>query len=271
MKNVQIFKYNENPIAFQMGEQKMINATQMSKAFGKQTKDFLRTEQTGELLSILSKRLNRPLADLVVVRKGGTSSGTWLHEDIAIVFAQWLSPEFYLWCNDRIKELFRFGLTATEDMLVKAATDPEFVVAMMDQVKQSRQQNRELAEQNNQLKAQIEENAHKVNFFDNVTNLDEDYNKRRTILISKVARKFKMSAPALNKFLIRKGVIVRVDGGYDIGPKYVGENIAWQNVKEKPEYNDDGDLVYAGRIYLEYYPKGVELIKELLSEAGLIK
>lgn len=130
---------------------------------------------------------------------------------------------------------------------------------------------KELEMQNQKLLAEVSENAHKISFFDNVTNLDEDYNKRKTILISKVARKFKMAAPAINKFLIRKGVIIRVDGGYDIHHKYADAGIAHQIVKEKPEYNDDGELIYPGRIYLEYTPKGVELIKELLTEAGMIK
>ena len=30
-----------------------------------------------------------------------------MHEDVAIPFAQWLSPEFYIWCNNHIKELLR--------------------------------------------------------------------------------------------------------------------------------------------------------------------
>ena len=130
---------------------------------------------------------------------------------------------------------------------------------------------KELEMQNQQLLAEAAENAHKVNFFDNVTKLDGDYNKRKTILISKLAKRFKMSPPALNKFLITKGVITRVDGGYDIHPKWVKDDIAYQIVKEETEYDDYGEVKYPGRKYMEYTPKGVELITNLLSEAGLIK
>jgi hypothetical protein len=45
------------------------------------------------------------LADLLTVRKGGINPGTWMHEDVAMEFALWLSPEFAIWCNDRIKEI----------------------------------------------------------------------------------------------------------------------------------------------------------------------
>lgn len=38
--------------------------------------------------------------------------GVWLHEDIAIDFAQWLSVDFKLWCTDKIKELLLKGHTS---------------------------------------------------------------------------------------------------------------------------------------------------------------
>ena len=52
-----------------------------------------------------------PVTGLVIVNQGGNNKmaqGTWMHEDLALIFAQWLSSDFYLWCNRRIKEiLFR--------------------------------------------------------------------------------------------------------------------------------------------------------------------
>lgn len=52
-----------------------------------------------------------PVTGLVIVNQGGNNKmaqGTWMHEDLALIFAQWLSPDFYLWCNRRIKEIL-FG------------------------------------------------------------------------------------------------------------------------------------------------------------------
>ena len=49
------------------------------------------------------------------VVQGGDIQGTWLHEDIALDFAQWLSVDFKLWCNDRIKELIKTGVTTISD------------------------------------------------------------------------------------------------------------------------------------------------------------
>jgi len=44
-----------------------------------------------------------PLADLVVVIKGGNSLGTWMHEDVAARFSLWLSYEFSVWFFDQLK------------------------------------------------------------------------------------------------------------------------------------------------------------------------
>jgi hypothetical protein len=55
------------------------------------------------------------LADLVKVTKGGNNPGTWMHEDVALEFARWLSPLFAIWCNDRIKELLRISSLVHND------------------------------------------------------------------------------------------------------------------------------------------------------------
>lgn len=118
MDNLQIFNYNDSPVSFQVGEENvLINASQMAKPFRKRTSNWLATQQAKELIFSLSAKTGIPATALVVVRQGGNNQGTWFHEDLAILFAQWLSPEFYLWCNDRIKEILRFGLMATEKAL----------------------------------------------------------------------------------------------------------------------------------------------------------
>lgn len=37
-----------------------------------------------------------------------------MHEDVALEFARWLSPQFAIWCNDRIKELFKEGVVKAQ-------------------------------------------------------------------------------------------------------------------------------------------------------------
>lgn len=109
------FDYEGSQIAFSNGENVMVNATQMAEKFGKTPKDWLRTKQSKDLINSLSAVRHISLTDLVSVSQGGTNQGTWMHEDVALMFAQWLSPEFYIWCNDRIKELARDGVAVISD------------------------------------------------------------------------------------------------------------------------------------------------------------
>ena len=100
----QIFQYNGSPISFQKGNSVMVNATEMAKPFGKLAKDWLSNKSTKEFISTLSAVRTIPLTDLVVVRQGGNvEQGTWLHEDVAVEFARWLSPTFAKMSNESKK------------------------------------------------------------------------------------------------------------------------------------------------------------------------
>ena len=110
------YTYQGSEVTFSNGDNVMVNATQMAKAFGKRPNDWLKTEQAQRMIEAIAKTNIFGLADnqLVVTIKGGNNPeerGTWMHEDVALVFAQWLSPEFYLWCNNRIKELIKNGVS----------------------------------------------------------------------------------------------------------------------------------------------------------------
>lgn len=103
---VEVMDFHGSHITFEEIDGRiMINATQMAKPFGKRTRDWLLTQQSQDLIHTVSKTRNLPLENLKVVRKGGANPGTWFQEDVALFFAQWLSPEFYLACNQKLKEL----------------------------------------------------------------------------------------------------------------------------------------------------------------------
>ena len=107
------FPFHKQLITFLSGETgpTMVNATEMAKAFGhnKRPQYWLHTQQAKEYISALSKARNLAFDNLVIVKRGAATNGggTWLHSDLAIEFARWLSPEFSIWCNDIIKALMQ--------------------------------------------------------------------------------------------------------------------------------------------------------------------
>ena len=95
-----------------------VNATEMGKPFGiiKKPDNWLRTQPAQDYIGALKKMLTSNTfavshicasADLVEVTKGGndkSKQGTWFHEDIALEYARWLSPEFGVLVNWKFKE-----------------------------------------------------------------------------------------------------------------------------------------------------------------------
>ena len=99
--NTQIFKFNEYEICFEFENSNiMVNATQMSKVFGKKVEAFIRNDSTQNFISECIKSENSRFlsiqkeSDLYVSRQ---KSGTWMHRILALKFAAWLDPKFDLW------------------------------------------------------------------------------------------------------------------------------------------------------------------------------
>nr|DAF49544.1 MAG TPA: KilA protein [Siphoviridae sp. ct4085] len=205
----QIFQYNGNPIAFQIGDTTMVNATQMAKPFGdsKRAKNWLILNSTNEFLSVLSKGRNLPLTDLVQVTKGGSNPGTWFHEDVALEFARWLSPQFAIWCNDRIKELMRYGMTATTQTIDSILADPDNAIKILVALKDERSKV-------TALEKQLTFQAPKIEYADNIL-LSEN-----TYTTTEIAKGLNISACKLNRILSKKGVLCQQQGQWVLSPAY---------------------------------------------------
>ena len=179
-----VFAYNGANITFaSKGSLAMVNATQMAKPFGKSCNDWLKTDQSKRMINAISTSKKIDVAGLVRVTNGGNSgNGTWMQEDVALVFAQWLSPEFYIWCNDRIKELMKYGITATPATIDSIIADPDNGIRLLQALKEERQQ-RQLAESKAALLEEVtKEQAPKVAFADAVLSSPD------SILIGELAK-----------------------------------------------------------------------------------
>ena len=230
-----VFSYDNNPITFQLGETTMVNATEMAKPFGKLVKDWLKNNQTKEFINTLSTVRNILLTDLVKVKQGGTAQGTWLHEDVALEFARWLSPSFAIWCNDRIKELMRYGMTATPSTIDALLNDPDTMIQTLQALKSERekvaQANRRIAtltdqrdcfhSENQRLQRlhtgyikTIERQAPLVEYANNVLNSESTYTT------TQIAKELGMSAQLLNRLLHAYGVQFKQSGQWQLYKQY---------------------------------------------------
>lgn len=154
-----LFNYNNTEISFQDAQGNvMINATQMANAFGKRPAKWLELPSTKEFLKELVTIRKSDTDQLVMTINGGTTQqgkGTWMHEDVAIEFARWLSPKFAIWCNDRIKELMKHGITATPATIDEIIANPDNFIRAIQAIKEEREKNAALLKEREEMKLEI--------------------------------------------------------------------------------------------------------------------
>jgi len=103
-----------------------VNASAMCAAFGKEPFEFLRLPATKAFQDALAEDTGEKPEALVITRRGGDQKsnrgkhglkpesnrdfpgllpGTWLHPDLALECARWLSPRFAIWTNRIIRRI----------------------------------------------------------------------------------------------------------------------------------------------------------------------
>lgn len=231
---IQIFQYNGSPITFNSSDSVLLNATEMAKPFGKSANHWLRNKSTEEFITELARlRICNP-TDLVQVTNGGNGDqGTWMHEDVAMEFARWLSPAFAIWCNDRIKELLTKGVSSIQRELSRKE-----LAQMIIQAEEEKEKLQLIAHaQEEQLKIQ----APKVEYHDKVLS-SQGY-----LTTNMVASCLGISAIRLNKILCEKGIQYRESNTYYLYSKHRDKGYAVH--KPYPYTDSEGNIKTRQQMY----------------------
>lgn len=184
-----LFEYEGNKVTFKTVEGVVyVNATQMSAPFGKKPAAYLRLQSSVELIEACVLKSHTSINQYIIVKMGSPENGggTWLHEDIAIDFAQWLSIGFRLWCNDRLKELLNSGSTS---IVTKTFSTKELLTM-----------NLEALEKNEALEKQLAIQQPRMDYIAKVLKSDS------YITINTIALELGMTHQKLNKLLEAKGI-----------------------------------------------------------------
>lgn len=113
MKNrLKTLDYNGTGIVFTADG--WLNATASAAALNKPDLDnFLRSKTYTEYAQVVADACSVKITDLkkTVVGKGKVQ-GTFLHPEMAVVFARWISPAFAYWCDKQVATLIRLAQEA---------------------------------------------------------------------------------------------------------------------------------------------------------------
>ena len=80
-----------------IGENGYVSATLLCKLGGKEFKAWHRLKRTTDVLNAYSQELGIPVNELIYIKKGGNNrdeQGSWVHPNIALSIAQWVSISF---------------------------------------------------------------------------------------------------------------------------------------------------------------------------------
>lgn len=246
-----VFKYNGQNITFQLGNgDVMVNATEMAKPFGKRPIDWLRLPSTTQFIDTLQAVRKSHRSELVNQING---VGTWFHEDVTIEFARWLSPQFAIWTNDRIKELIKHGVTAVNpEQLI---SDPDFAISILTKLKEERAEKERFRLTSEQQAKELKEAAPKVEYYDEVLS------SKGLLTVNMIAANLGMSAVRLNNILCDLNIQYKQSGVYFLYEKY--KNRGFTEHKPYPYRDSNGEI--KSRQHMYWTETGKQFILNIMS------
>lgn len=136
------FSYNGNDVLFDTKGDVMVNATQLAKIYGKRPNDYLSLPTTNQLIKAITRKYGISENQLVTSKAGSSQNGggTWMHRLIVVDFCQWLDIDLKLWCTEKLDELMRYGMTATQPTLEQMINNPDLVISLATQLKSEREE-----------------------------------------------------------------------------------------------------------------------------------
>jgi KilA-N domain len=122
-----------------------VNATQMCKANKKFLADYTKLKSTKQYLQALSHDMKILISSLVIEIHGhGSEQSTWIHPEIAIDLARWVSVEFRIWANRTLMKVM-MGQESVEN---QSMTQVQLLAAIAQQM--AEQEQRLLAQEQRQ-------------------------------------------------------------------------------------------------------------------------
>ncbi len=232
---------NQNTIHYNH-QKALVNVSKMAKAFNQTPAAWLRLSSAKRFLNELSHVKNIPLINLIkIVKKTEPDyeKGVWMHEDVALEFARWLSPSFAIWNNQRTQELLLTGKTEMqpqEELLSVVASGIYSQVEWIDEA--------------------MHEQMRKAEYHDAILQ------SKTLIPTTLIAKELGMSAIALNKWLHDKKIIYKTDTHWVLYSDYQGKG--YTGTKTALYLDSAGK--YQSNIHTYWTEKGREFIHAMLKE-----
>lgn len=264
------FSYNGNDVLFDTKDDVMVNATQLAKIYGKRPNDYLSLPATNQLINAITRKYGISENQLVISKVGSSHNGggTWMHRLIVVDFCQWLDIDLKLWCTEKLDELMRYGMTATQPTLEQMIDNPDLVIHLATQLKQEREERAKLEAQTEQQQAtikiqteEIKQAAPKVSYYDN------HLQSVNTLTSTQVAKQIGMDAEKLHRKMKEIGILYKQSGQWILHAPYS----TWGLHSTRTQTYTRSDGSTGTSVYTVWTTKGVRFIIALYENEWNVK
>jgi hypothetical protein len=142
----------------------------LCKAGGKECKHWFENKTTKLLIYTSESEVGIPTSELIDIKKGNSSKfeqGSWIHPDLGIHLAQWISPSFALQVSRCTREILLFGKVE----LGQEKSNKELENKFQEQIKLLTQEKQQAIEEKEQVIIEKETIARRF------TSLTHNHNK----------------------------------------------------------------------------------------------
>ncbi|MBU7583078.1 MAG: KilA-N domain-containing protein [Nostoc sp. TH1S01] len=131
-----------------------VNATQMCHANNKSWGHYKERKSTKAYWAALSNDIGIPISSLIIEIDGyGSSQGTWVHPEIAIDLAQWVSVEFRLWANRTLMKV----MISQESVQQQSMTQIQLLAAIAGQMAEQEQRLLQQEQRQNEIFSRLKD------------------------------------------------------------------------------------------------------------------
>lgn len=253
MNNMEIFKNNE------FGEIRTLKINNEPWFVGKDVAEILGYKDTSDAMKRHVDEDDKGVGEIPT--PGGKQNMKIINESglYSLILSSKLpsAKKFKRWVTGEVLPTIRkHGAYMTDNVLEQAISNPDFMIGLLNELKEEQEHRKLLQEENQKLAIKIEKDKPKIDY------IDEILKSKNTMTITQIAKDYDLSGRELNKILHNEKVQYKCGNQWLLYAKHIGKGYTKSNTFV--------DNLGEARINTKWTQKGRLMIHELLTKLGYV-
>jgi len=253
MNNMEIFKNNE------FGEIRTLKINNEPWFVGKDVAEILGYKDTSDAMKRHVDEDDKGVGEIPT--PGGKQNMKIINESglYSLILSSKLpsAKKFKRWVTGEVLPTIRkHGAYMTDNVLEQAISNPDFMIGLLNELKEEQEHRKLLQEENQKLAIKIEKDKPKIDY------IDEILRSKNTMTITQIAKDYDLSGRELNKILHNEKVQYKCGNQWLLYAKHIGKGYTKSNTFV--------DNLGEARINTKWTQKGRLMIHELLTKLGYV-